>query len=446
MATADITGEATDLLQQLIRNGCVNDGTPASGHEVRSVDVLESYLRVPGADLRRYEPMPGRASLVLRIAGSDPKAPTLHLMGHTDVVPVTPAGWRHDPFGGELIDGEIWGRGAIDMLDITSSMAVAVRHLLESDFRPKGTLIYSAVADEEAMGTYGAKWLVEHAWDDVRCEYLVTEFGGARLPLGGSLKLPIMTAEKGSHWMRLRVRGTPGHGSMPYQSDNALVKAAELIARVGRYKAPLRLSDLWRRFVDGLELSAPARLGLTNPATFDIALGRVPDGAAPMLYSATRTTFSPNIAHAGVKTNVIPDSAEVHIDIRTVAGDEGPEVRKMLRDAAGEELWRDVEILDEGENPATASPIASPLWDALTRVTQRLVPGSDTVPFVIVGATDARFFRRKGVTAYGYGLLSDRISFKDFSKMFHGNDERIDQESLRLSTSLWMETARLFLG
>jgi acetylornithine deacetylase/succinyl-diaminopimelate desuccinylase-like protein len=396
--------------------------------------------------MKRYEPMPGRASLVLRITGSDPRAPTLHFMGHTDVVPVTPSGWRHDPFGAELIDGEIWGRGAVDMLDITSSMAVAVRRLLESDFRPKGTLVYSAVADEEATGTFGAKWLVENAWDDVRCEYLVTEFGGARLPLGGPLKLPIMTAEKGSHWMRLRIRGTPGHGSMPYQSDNALVKAAELVTRVARYKAPLHLSALWKRFIDGLELPAPTRIGLTNPATFDIALARAPDGTAAMLHSATRTTFSPNIAHAGVKTNVIPDSAEVHVDIRTVEGDEGPEVRKMLRDAAGEELWRDVEILDEGENAATSSPTASPLWDALTQVTRRLVPGSDTVPFLVVGATDARFFRRKGVTAYGYGLLSDRISFKDFSRMFHGNDERIDQESLRLSTLLWEETARLFLG
>jgi acetylornithine deacetylase/succinyl-diaminopimelate desuccinylase-like protein len=446
MPPTDLTGEVTDLLQQLIRNQCVNDGTPASGHEVRSADLLESYLQVPGAELRRYEPMPGRASLVLRIPGSDPRAPTLHFMGHTDVVPVTPSGWRHDPFGGELIDGEVWGRGAVDMLDITSSMAVAVRRLLTSDFRPKGTLVYSAVADEEAMGTFGAQWLVENAWDDVRCEYLVTEFGGARLPLRGTLKLPIMTAEKGSHWVRLRIRGTPGHGSLPYGSDNALVKAAELVSRIARYKAPLHLSDLWKRFIDGLDLPAPARIGLTNAATFDLALDRAPQGAGPLFYSATRTTFSPNVMQAGLKTNVIPDSAELYVDIRTVAGDEGPEVRKMLRDAAGEELWRAVEILDEGENPATASPIGSPLWEALTRVTARLVPGSETVPFVFVAATDARFFRRKGVTAYGYGLRSDRISLRDFFKMFHGNDERIDQESLRLSTLLWEETARLFLG
>jgi len=122
--TTDVTAETTDVLQRLIRNSCVNEGTPESGHEVRSVDLLESYLRVPGVEMKRYEPMPGRASLVLRIEGSDPKAPSLHFMGHTDVVPVTPSGWRHDPFAAELIDGEVWGRGAVDMLDVTASMAV----------------------------------------------------------------------------------------------------------------------------------------------------------------------------------------------------------------------------------------------------------------------------------------------------------------------------------
>jgi acetylornithine deacetylase/succinyl-diaminopimelate desuccinylase-like protein len=442
---ADVTAETTDVLQRLIRNSCVNDGTIESGHETRSVDLLEDYLRLPGVEMKRYEPAPGRASLVLRIEGSDPKAPSLHLMGHTDVVPVTPSGWRHDPFGGELVDGHVWGRGAIDMLDVTASMAVAVRRLLASGFRPKGTLIYSAMADEEARGVYGAEWLTENAWDDVKSDFLVTEFGGARLPLAGSPKLPIMTAEKGSQWTRLRVRGTPGHGSTPYRSDNALVKAADVITRVARYKAPLRLDELWKRIVEGLELPAVLRVALTNPATFDLALDRAPAGAAPIFYAATRTTFSPNIAHAGVKLNVIPDSAEIDIDIRTLAGDDGEAVRGMLRDAIGD-LWSEVEIVAEGANPATGSPLRSPLWDTLTQVTKKLIPGAETVPFQVWGATDARFFRRKGVVAYGYGLMSEQISFGEFIKMFHANNEHIDQESLRLSTELFEQTARAFVG
>ena len=443
----EVTAETTDLLQRLIRNSCVNEGTPESGHEIRSADLLESYLTAPGVEMKRYEPVPGRASLVVRIEGSDRAAPSLHLMGHTDVVPVTPSGWRHDPFAGELIDGEVWGRGAVDMLDVTASMAVALRRLLDSGFRPKGTLIFSAVADEEALGTYGAKWLTENAWDDVKTDYLVTEFGGMRIPLGnGAPKLPLIAAEKGSQWTRLRVRGTPGHGSMPYQADNALLKAAEIITRLGTYKAPLRLHSVWRQFVDGLDLPATARLALTNAATFDRALDRVPEGTAPMLYAATRTTFSPNMARSGVKLNVIPDSAEVEVDIRTIAGDDGPKVREMLREAIGDALWKDVEIVAEGDNPASESPTRTPLWDTLTKVTHELVPGATTIPFLIVGATDARYFRRKGVTSYGYGLMSERISFKDFAKMFHGNNERIDQESLRLSTELFERTARAFVG
>ncbi len=425
---ASVMEETTDLLQHLIRNECVNDGTPSSGHEMRSVDTLASYLQAPGIEIKRYEPQPGRGSLVLRIEGTDPKAPSLHFMGHTDVVPVTRSGWRHDPFGAELIDGEVWGRGAVDMLDVTASMAVAVRHLLMSGFRPKGTFIYSAVADEEALGTYGAQWLTENAWNDVKSDYLVTEFGGARFPMGKGAKLPIMS-----------------HGSMPFKSDNALVKASEIITRVARYKAPLHLQELWRAFIEGIDLGTVERMALTNPASFDVALERAPEGTQPMLYAATRTTFSPNIAHGGVKVNVIPDSAEVDIDIRTLPGDDGLGVRTMLKDAIGD-LWKDVEVVQEGSNSASSSPIGTPLWDTLTRVTQRLIPNSTTVPFLIVGATDARFFRRRGVVSYGYGLMSERIPFGQFAKMFHGNDERVDQETLRLMSDLWEQTARAFVG
>jgi acetylornithine deacetylase/succinyl-diaminopimelate desuccinylase-like protein len=442
---AQLVEETIDLLQHLIRNECVNDGTPASGHEMRSVETLAAYLRTPGVEMERYEPIPGRGSLVLRIEGTDKTAPSLHLMGHTDVVPVTREGWRHDPFGGELIDGEVWGRGAIDMLDATASMAVAIKKLLASGFKPRGTLIYSAVADEEAFGTHGAQWLTENKWDDVKTDYLVTEFGGVRLPLGTGPKMPIMTAEKGSQWTRLRVKGTPGHGSMPYKSDNALVKASELITRIARYKAPLHLQGVWRSFIEGLDLPAVQRIALTTAATFDAALDRMPDGADRMMYAATRTTLSPNIAHSGVKFNIIPDSAEVDIDIRTHPADDAEGVRKMLRDAAGD-LWRDVEVLHEGSNAATTSPLRTPLWDALTKVTGQLVPGATTVPFLIVGATDARFFRRKGVVSYGYGLMSEKLPFGEFAKRFHANDERIDVGSLELMTPLWDGLVREMLG
>jgi acetylornithine deacetylase/succinyl-diaminopimelate desuccinylase-like protein len=439
--------ETTDLLRQLIRNACVNDGTLGSGGEVRNVDTLMAYLQAPGVEMRRYEPRPGRGSVVLRIEGSDRKAPTLLFMGHADVVPANPAAWRHDPFGGELIDGVVWGRGAVDMLDVTASMAVAVRRLVASGFRPKGTLLYSAMADEEALGTWGAKWLVDNAWDDVRCDYLVTEFGGARLPLptAGGAKLPLMVAEKGSNWVQLRVTGTPSHGSMPLRTDNAVVTAAEVIRRVAGYRPAYRLGEQWLRFVAGMRFPDSLRARLTRSEGLFETLQELPLGPAREFDAALHTTFAPTIVKGGTKINIIPDSAEIQIDIRTLPGDENAEVRAMLREAIGD-LWDRVEIVDEGSNPATSSPLDTPLWDVLSRVSTVLVPGSTTVPGVIVGATDSRFFRRKGVTAYGYGLMSERISYDDFIGMFHGNDERVDQESLRLCTELWERTAREFLG
>ena len=172
--TDHATAEATALLQQLIRNACVNDGTPESGQEARNVDVLSDLLTVPGVELQTFEPLPGRSSLVARIEGSDPAAPALLLMGHTDVVPANPDGWQRDPHGGELVDGVVWGRGAVDMLNLTTTMALATRNLARSGWRPRGTLVYLAVADEEAGGTHGAEWLLNNGG---RCGRAVARAG-----------------------------------------------------------------------------------------------------------------------------------------------------------------------------------------------------------------------------------------------------------------------------
>ncbi len=444
----EIVPEVTDLLQRLIRNACVNDGTEESGGEVRSVDLLESYLDGTGADMERYEPVPGRASLVARVEGSDPQAPSLLLMGHTDVVPVNADGWRRDPFGAELVDGEIWGRGAVDMLNETSSMAVAFRKLAEEGFRPRGTLSFLAVADEEALGTWGADWLLEHRADAVRADFVVTEFGGFRMPLPSTsgAKLPIMVGEKGSYWCSIRVRGTPGHGSMPFRTDNALIKAAEVVRRIGEYQGETTIIEAWKRFVQKADLPPELATLLLDPGRLREFYETFADvGLARMVHACTHTTFAPTIMHAGIKTNVIPDSVELQVDIRTLPGVSGEDVEKMLGEALGD-LREDVEIVAQDDNPATASPVDTPLWESITRVIEALVPGATTVPFLVVGATDARFFRRAGSVAYGAGLFSERIPFAEFTSMFHGDNERIDQESLRLSTEFWMALAKDLVG
>ena len=438
-ADTDSTDEIVELLRELIRNQCVNDGRVESGGEQRSVDVLEQYLGSTGLDLERYEPQPGRTSLVARIEGTDPTAPSLLLMGHTDVVPVNVDGWSRDPFGAEVADGFVWGRGAVDMLNITVSQAVAFRRLAESGFKPKGTLIYLAVADEEALGTWGAKWLVEHERDAVYADYVLTESGGYQMPSADGVRLPVLTAEKGTFWSKLRIKGTPGHGSQPFRTDNALVTAAEVVRRISAYQPETRIHDVWRRFVEGMGYPDEIRKAFLDPDGLREALPELPLGMSRLVHACTHTTFAPTVMHAGTKTNVIPDLVELEVDIRTLPGQTGEETRALLDEALGDLADR-VEI-ESNDDPSTASPIDTPLWDTLARVTERLVEGSALVPFLMVGGTDNRFFRRAGSVGYGFALFSRRLSFEDYATMFHGNDERVDVESLDMSEQLWEAVA-----
>jgi acetylornithine deacetylase/succinyl-diaminopimelate desuccinylase-like protein len=442
----DVTGEVTDLLQHLIRNACVNDGHADSGHEARSAELLTSYLEGPGLDLHAYEPTPGRTSLVARIEGRDPSAPTLLLMGHTDVVPANAEGWQHDPYGGELIDGEVWGRGAVDMLNLTSSMAVAMKQLARSGFQPDGTLIYLAVADEEALGQHGAKWLTEHAIDAVGADYVLTESGGIPMPSASGTKLPVIVGEKGSWWCTLRIHGTPGHASQPLRTDNALVKAAEVVRRLAEHRPQTHIHEIWRRFVEGLDLGPDLTPALLDPdGLWDLVQEFPAIGLARQAHACTHTTFAPTVIHGGTKTNVIPDTVDLEVDIRTLPGQTGADVEAMLAEILGE-LSESVEVLVSADDPSTSSSIDTPLWDVLQAASDALHKGATCIPYLTVGATDARFYRRLGATAYGYGLFSERLTFDQFSTMFHGDDERVDVESLRLSTELWRAVAQRLLA
>ena len=442
MSIGDVSGEVTDLLQHLIRNACVNDGTPESGHESRSADLLEHYLEGPGIDIERYEPTPGRSSLVARIEGRNPDAPSLLLMGHTDVVPVNPAGWSREPFGGELIDGEVWGRGAVDMLNLTSSMAVATKHLAQSGFRPEGTLIYLAVADEEAGGEHGAEWLLDHQRDAVGADYLVTESGGIVTQTAKGPRVAVHVGEKGAEWLRLSVKGTPGHGSRPLRTDNALVKAAEIVHRLAAFRPQTVITDVWTAFVEGMAFPPDLRSVLVDPERLWDFVQTTPRlQLARHAHACTHTTFSPNVAHGGVKTNVIPDTVELEVDIRTLPGQTEPEVRDLLHEILGE-LAHDVTIETIHRADPSVSPMDTPLWDSLARVTRGLIPNAELIPGLIVGGTDAKFFRERGTISYGFGLFSPRLTSEAYASMFHGNDERVDVASLQLSSQLWDGLAR----
>jgi acetylornithine deacetylase/succinyl-diaminopimelate desuccinylase-like protein len=442
-----LTGQTVELLQQLIRNQCVNDGSVASGQEVRTSDVLKTYLQGSGLDVEVYQPdnAPGRASLVARIEGSDPAAPTLCLMGHTDVVPVNPATWTRDPFGGELVKGEVWGRGALDMLNITASQAVVLKALAKRGWRPRGTLVYLACADEEAGGALGAGHVCKKHWDSLRADYLLTENGGTVSEHNGQLNVTVHIGEKGVAWRRLRVKGTPGHGSMPYGADNALVKAAQVVTRLADYRPSPYVGELWNTFVGTLDVDPAVKEALADPVRVDDTIAHLAPGLAKYAWSATHTTFSPNMCRAGVKTNVIPDTVDIEVDIRTIPGDNEDEVLRHLDKALGP-LFEEVEIEKLFSKQASVSPTGTPLWDTLGKVVDAHYPGAKLLPRLIVGFTDAPYFREHGAIAYGFGLFSRTLTAEAMSGRFHGNDERIDVESLALTTQAWFETCELFLG
>jgi len=232
---------------------------------------------------------------------------------------------------------------------------------------------------------------------------------------------------------------------MPYGADNALIKAAHVVTRLAEYRPAPYVSDLWRGVVAALDLDAAAKEALVDPSRVDEAIAGLPSSLARSAWSATHTTLSPNMCRAGVKTNVIPDVVDIEVDIRTIPGDNEDEVRRHLDKALGD-LSEEVAVEKLFSKQASVSPTGTPLWDVLGRVVDRHYPGAKLLPRLIVGFTDAPYFREHGAVAYGFGLFSRALTAEAMSGRFHGNDERIDVESLALTTQAWLDTCELFLG
>jgi acetylornithine deacetylase/succinyl-diaminopimelate desuccinylase-like protein len=438
--TSRLAGETVELLQALIRNACVNDGTVGSGQEIRNARTLADYLDGSGLDLEVVEPQPGRASLVTRIEGRDPAAPSLGLVGHTDVVPVEPGGWTRDPFGGELVDGWVWGRGAIDMLGLTAAYAVVTRALATSGRRPAGDLLLAAVADEEHGSVWGVDWLTTHRWDLVRADHVLTESGG--VPVGDHRTLAV--GEKGGAARRLRVVGTPGHGSGPWGSRNAIVLAAEAVRRIAAVRGPVVVGDLWRRYVDALDLPADVRAAALDPDRLDDVLPLL-GALGPVAHATTHTTVAPTVLHAGGKPNVIPGLAEVTLDIRVLPGTRPADVDALLADALGD-LADDVHIEGDRFGEPSLSPTDTGLYRVIEQAVAARAGGARVLPTLGTGGTDGRFYRRRGVPAYGFGLLSAGWDPGTWRGLFHGNDERVDVASLELTTAALHDVVTGFLG
>jgi acetylornithine deacetylase/succinyl-diaminopimelate desuccinylase-like protein len=443
MGTA-MSSDVISLLQRLIQNECVNTGSIDSGHEHRSVATLQEFFGEKG---EVFEPTPGRQSVVYKVPGTDPDAPSLALVPHLDVVPVEPDGWVHDPFGGEMVDGFIYGRGAVDMLNITAAFAIAARPYVRGDLAPRGDLIFVAVADEEAGGIQGAYQLVKNRWDLVGADYLLTEVAYPQVSSGSGEPIPVAVAEKGSHFSRLTTTGVPGHGSAPYGADNALEKLIQALDALSRSTSPVSVGEVWSEFVGEIGLDPGLVEALLTPAAVDEAIESIAVDDplfARYVHAATHLTISPNAAVGGSKVNVIADKAKAILDIRSPFGMDREFVDAHLYEAMGT-AGDTVRIKSLGNNDATTSPANGVLWEAIAYGVSEMEGHRNLVPTLMTVATDARFWRRRGTTAYGVGLYDDQTNFSEMLALFHGHNERVSIESVERTADLYERVLRAFL-
>ena len=409
--------------RDLIRFPSVNWGEGRSDGEAEAAGYLEAALRRLGLTPRLFEPEPGRVSVVARVEGERP-GPALVLHGHTDVVPADPANWTVDPFGGEVRDGLLWGRGAVDMKDMDAMMLAALGDILGSRRRPARDVIVAYFADEEAGGVLGSHWLVDnHPELFAGATEAISEVGGYSIELAGRRAYLLQTGEKALVWAKLTARGPAAHGSRLIR-DNAVTKLAEAVARVGRKDWPIRLTETTRELVSELGRQLGIDPQTAGPDAVVLASGT----ASGFILATLRTTTNPTVLTAGYKHNVIPDTASALVDIRTLPGEEEA-VLAELRELVGDEIEIEVLHADVGlENPFSGA-----LVDRMTELLTTHDPGATVLPYLMSGGTDNKALSKLGITGYGFAplLLPPDL---DFPGMFHGVDERVPLSALDFGT------------
>lgn len=429
------------LLRTMIRNKCVNDFHPDSGFEVRNADTLEEFFAGTAVKVQRFEPHPGRVSIAFTIEGSDPDAEPLTLLGHTDVVPVDEPKWTVDPFGAEIIDDKLYGRGSVDMLFITATMAAVTRQIARRD-RPKGTLTFVGLADEEARGGLGAKWIAEHEPNAFSWKNCLSETGGSHLPVyDGSDAVVVNVGEKGAAQRRLHISGDAGHGSTPFGKDFAVVKIGEVARRIATAEPAVLGDDLWSGFVEAFRFDPVTEKQLIDGTGDYTQFGNL----AAYAHAFSHTTISQTVIGAGGPINVLPSRAHLEMDIRPTPGTSQDQVDDLLRSALGD-LVDEVEIERLISEPATVSPASGPLWDAIVDTYSELAPGAAVVPVCATGGSDLRFGRRKGGVGYGFALHARDRTLAAANSQLHSHDEHLYLEDLKLTVQAYDLLVNRFVG
>jgi acetylornithine deacetylase/succinyl-diaminopimelate desuccinylase-like protein len=408
------------IARDLIRIDTTNWGEGKSRGETEAAHYVEAALQGLGLTPQLFESEPDRVSVVARVPGRDRSKPGLVVHGHLDVVPADPANWSVDPFGGEVRDGSLWGRGAVDMKNMDAMMLTSLADVIERQGAPERDLVIAYFADEEAGGILGAHHVVDthpEVFDGATAA--ISEVGGYSISLGDRRAYLLQTGEKALMWVKLTARGTAAHGSHVIR-DNAVTKLAAAVGRIGGEEWPVRLSDTTEAMVAEVARFLGVDPVTTGPDEVALATG----SAARFIHAALHTTTNPTVLSAGYKHNVIPDEATALVDIRCLPGDEET-VLARVRELAGD----DVVVTMTHQDVGLEQDFGGPLVDAVRDVLERHDPGAPVLPYLLSGGTDNKALSRLGIAGYGFVPLQLPAGV-DFPAMFHGVDERVPLESL----------------
>jgi len=429
--------EAQTLLAELIRFNTVNP----PGNERAAQEYLAAYLTEAGFECELLGAEPGRPNLLARLRGGV-DGPTLCFLGHVDTVLADAGEWSHDPWSGDLADGYLWGRGALDMKSQVAAEIAAAASLARSGWRPAGgELLIAAVVDEETGGELGAQWITQTHPEKVRCDLLVNEGGGAVFEYEGRRRYGVCCAEKGVFRFTVSTGGVAGHASMPGMGENALLKMGPVLERLAARQPSYELTAEPQAFLAGIGEDP------SDPAGAVQRLREVDARLAIMFEPMLGVTFTPTRIKASEKINVIPSRAELKVDCRVPPGLGEAEVRRGIAEVLGEQAAGGFEIEFTEQMAGNRSPIDSPLMDTISTWISEHDPGAEVVPLILPGFTDSRHFRAAFPECVAYGFFPQRHqSLLEASPLIHASDERIDVRDLEFATEFFGDLATRVLG
>jgi acetylornithine deacetylase/succinyl-diaminopimelate desuccinylase-like protein len=436
MVAEELERETTELLQALVRFNTVNP----PGNERPAIEHLASYLREAGFEAELLAADENRPNLVADLRG-EADGPTLCFLGHVDTVLAEPAEWTHGPWSGELADGFLWGRGALDMKSQVAAEAVAGAELARGGWRPaNGNLKLVFVSDEETGGEMGAQWLTREHPDRVRCDMLLNEGGGLAFDYDGRRRYGVCCGEKGVFRFTLTALGMAGHASMPKTGDNALLKLGPVLKRLAAAQSSFELTDVAVAMIE--------RLG-GDPADPGAAIERIAsiDPVLPIILEPMLgVTLTPTMAHASDKVNVIPSRAQIKVDCRVPPGLGEDAARRRIEqvlDGAADGLEIDFTETVVGNQ----SRAESPMMEAIERWLGEADPDGEAVPVLLPGFSDSKWFRDAFPDCVAYGFFPQRhMSLFEAAPLVHNADERIDVRDLGFAAGFYADIARTLLG